>query len=102
MLNEMGSMKNSGKAGNSFPRPLRDSGFGNQNFSGAQMKKENRRGSAFIGFMIFSVWNFLTLFALFALLQWSVSALRTLGVAVLLALWQSVLFGVSHALRNKE
>lgn len=92
------AMKNTSKFGNSFPRPLRDNPFAAEaNVSGGAPIGRRKSEAALLGFLVFSVWNFVALLVLFSLIEWNLSVIRTLGVAVLLSLWQSVAYGVFYA-----
>lgn len=89
-------MKNSKKFSGSFPRPLRDDPFIQKN-SGAPTSS----GGAFIGFLFFSAWNFLTLLGVSTLGKWNLSVLRTLGVASLLTLWLVITYSLLNASKRK-
>jgi len=92
-------MKNSHKSGNYFPRPLRDYPFDSENriSSGAQ----TRGGASVLGFLIFSLWNFLTLLGVSVLTNWNLSVLRILGVASLLTLWVVTAYSLLSASKRK-
>ena len=92
-------MKNSKKMGSSFPRPLRDNPFAAEaRISGGA---PSGGGAALLGFLIFSVWNFLTLLGVSALANWNLSVLRTLGIASLLTLWLVITFSLLNASKRK-
>ena len=92
-------MKNSQKMNNSFPRPLRDNPF----IAETKISSGAKSGGApaLLGFLIFSVWNFLTLLGVSELAQWNLSVLRTLGVASLFTLWLVVTYALLNASKRK-
>jgi len=92
-------MKNSQKSGNYFPRPLRDYPFDvEKRISGGA---QTRGSASVLGFLIFSLWNFLTLLGVSALTDWNLSVLRTLGVASLLTLWLVTTYSLLNASKRK-
>jgi len=88
-------MKDSYKSKNFFPRAIRDFPFEQKKIisSGAQTRK-NKNGGVLVGFLFFSVWNFLALRTLLKLAEWNLSLLRSVAVALLVSLWLVVTYSL--------
>ena len=82
---------------------MRENRFAAQDrFSRGASPRKPRSGGAILGFLIYSAWNFLALRSVLALIEWELSVFRTAGLAVALALWHMVIYGIFYAQKKRQ